>query len=196
MDNIFNIIIKGLLLVIIAFLLYWMIRKWTQDKQLAGSGLEGSVRANTRAEKKQALEALKKTYPPLGEMMIWLNARLMENKKKHDMEIFLESEWCCEDKTGRADAPIKARPCVLRFTCEDKTEEHPIRWEKETDHLSANETKLLAWGVMQSAQMLVPYRFYRLEVKRSRRTFHVENNVPVRWEDDTAVRENFILNIS
>jgi len=196
MDNIVNIIIKGILLVIIAFLLYWMIRKWTQDKQLAGSGLAGQERAQTRASKKEILEHIKKQYPGLGDMMIWVNARMMENKKHHNMEIVLESEWCCEDKTGKADAPIKARPAKVVFTCKGKTEAYAIHWKSETDFLGPESTKLVAWGIMQSAQMLVPYRFYRLEVKRSRRTFHVDNGVPVNWEDDTAVLENFILNIS
>ena len=66
-----------------------------------------------------------------------------------------------------------------------------LNWDRENCFLTSSETKLIAWGLMQRCSTLIPFRFYRMEARRSIRTFTVKNNVPVAWQDDTAMLENY-----
>ena len=199
MKDTIGIISQFLLLALLAFFLWWLLKTWRKKKNFGKSNdnnIEEPVFGETRAQKKQRLSDLKMRYQCIEDMFIWFNARLMENRKEHDIKAELISEWCCEDKSGKADLPMRSRPAALSFRAGGKTQTYDIDWEHEEQFLTLSDTKLVAWGLLQQCSTLIPFRFYRMEIHRSIRTFSVKNDVPVAWQDDTATLENYSINIS
>lgn len=197
MENILSIIAKILLIALAAFFTWWLLKTWRRKKTF-GSGIESedSMFGETRAQKKQRLDDLKRRCQCLEDLFVWFDARLMENRKAHDIKAELISQWCCEDRSGKADYPMRSRPAEMTFTAGGKKQSHTIDWDREDRFLTLSETKLVAWGLMQRCNTLIPFRFYRMEVHRSIRTFTIKNDVPVAWQDDTATLENYTINIS
>lgn len=199
MDKTISIISQFLLLALLAFFTWWLFKTWRKKKSFGNnnnSNIEEPVFGETRAQKKQRLSDLKMKYPCIEDAFIWFNARLMENRKEHDIKAELISEWCCEDKSGKADMPMQSRPASLSFQAGGKTQSYDINWEHEDSSISLSDTKLVAWGLLQQCSTLIPFRFYRMEIHRSIRTFSVKNDVPVAWQDDTATLESYSINIS
>ena len=196
MENIASIISKFLLIALAAFFAWWLLKAWRRRKTFGAQAEEDSIFGETRAQKKQRLDDLKQKHQCVEDLFIWFDARLMENRKAHDIKAELISEWCCEDKTGKADYPMRSRPSEMTFASGGRTQRFSLDWDREDSFLTASETKLLAWGLMQRCSTLIPFRFYRMEARRSIRTFTVKNNVPVAWQDDTATLESYTISIS
>lgn len=196
MENIASIISKFLLIALAAFFAWWLLKAWRRRKTFGAQAEEDSIFGETRAQKKQRLDDLKQKHQCVEDLFIWFDARLMENRKTHDIEVELNSEWCCEDVSGKSDFPICSRPSEMTFHAGGRKLSFILNWDRENCFLTSSETKLIAWGLMQRCSTLIPFRFYRMEVHRSIRTFTVKNNVPVAWQDDTAMLENYNINIS
>ena len=196
MKDTIGIISQFLLLALLAFFLWWLLKTWRKKKTFGMEEDEKSIFGETRAQKKQRLDDLKQKYECIEDLFIWFDARLMENRKAHDIKAELISEWCCEDKSGKADYPMRSRPSEMTFTSGGRRQSFALEWDREDRFLTQSETKLLAWGLMQRCSTLIPFRFYRMEVHRSIRTFTVRNDVPVAWQDDTTTLENYSINIS
>lgn len=196
MDNLTGVISKFLLIAFLAFFSWWLFKLWRKRKLFGTEAEADPDLGETRAQKKQRLSMLQAKYKCIEDLFVWFDARLMENRKLHDIKAELSSEWCCEDKSGTADYPMRTRPCRITFEADGKKQSLELEWDRETRFLTLSETKLVAWGLMQRCNTLIPFRFYRMEVHRSIRTFTVKNDVPVAWQDDTATLENYTLTIS
>lgn len=119
---------------------------------------------------------------------------MMEHRARY-IWIALEQEWCCEDKNGREEMPCCCRPSRVAFRAENENRSFQIDEYQAGQYLTADENKLMGWGLMERCRMLVPYRKYRMHVNRITRSFFVENEVPVNWKTDTVIKEEYSVEV-
>lgn len=204
-----NTVVLYVVLVALALLLFFFyFRNWMRLRKIAMGGEAGGFGEMPRAVKQESLKVLNKKYPGIAAMFQWVDVQLMQRQRADVLTIRLQQEWCCEDQKGTAEVPCAFRPKALSFQAEGEDVpadalsaalSETLSYEdfgfSPHEFLSEDEVKLLGWGLMERSRTLVPFRRYRMEVKRTTRTFHVENGVPVNWKSETVTMEEYTLTI-
>lgn len=179
---------------IIGLLVFLYMRTYMRKRKLAVRGETGEFEGLSRADKQFELRLLLQQNLYLRDMFTWLDARLMENLKANSVRVTMVQEFCDEDRTGTADAPVQVRLKELSFFVDGKIQIHPISNAKAAD-LTADQKKLLCWGIMERCRTLIPFRVYRTKALRTTRSFRIENAVAVHWKTDTVTKEDYTVEI-
>lgn len=179
---------------IIGLLVFLYIRTYIRKRKLIIRGETGEFEELSRADKQLELKLLLQQNLYLKDMFTWLDARLMENLKANSVRVTMLQEFYDEERAGTAEHPVRVRFKELTFFVDGKIQLYPIS-DIRAEALTADQMKLLCWGVMERCRALIPFRVYRTKVQRTTRTFRVENNVPVQWKTDTVTKEDYTVEI-
>lgn len=180
--------------ILIAFVGFLFIRTHIKKHKLLLKGGTTEFEGMTRADKQAELKWLQGRFVFLQDMFTWLDSRLMENLKAFSVRVTLAQEFYNEDHSGSAELPVHIRLKELIVDADETVTRYPIS-DPEAENLTADQMKLLCWGVMERCRTLIPFRVYRTKAHRSTRTFRVENNVPVQWKTDTVTKEDYTVEI-
>lgn len=190
-----TVILYILAAILVGLLCFLMIRNALKMRKLKDRNETGQFEGMPRSDKQIELKLLLQKYPCLAKTFEWLDARLMEQSKAAFIQIELLQTWCCEDKQGKAEMPIRCRPEKLVFTVDQTSRYWKISGFKPEQYLTSDQVKLLSWGIMERCRTLLPFRQYHMRVKRTTRTHHIDNNIPVQWKNYTAVKEDYTIEI-
>lgn len=179
---------------IIGLLVFLYIRTYIRKRKLAIRGETGEFEELSRADKQLELKLLLQQNLYLKDMFTWLDARLMENLKANRVRVTMVQEFYNEDRAGTAECPVRVRLKELSFFVDGKIQRNLIS-DPKVETLTADQLKLLCWGIMERCRTLIPFRVYRTKVHRTTRTFRVENDVAVRWKTDTVTKEDYTVEI-
>ncbi|NMA93435.1 MAG: hypothetical protein GX975_02100 [Clostridiales bacterium] len=179
---------------ILGFVAFLMLRNFLRKHKFSQQEGGGEFEEMSRTDKQLGLKLLLENDSQLQGMFTWLSAGLMKNLKAKQLEVSLLQEWCEEDLSGKADAPIRTRPEKLIFKVDGEESVYELNSE-ELRALSVDEIKVLNWGIMERCKTLIPFRRYKMLVNRTTRNFKVENEVSVNWKTDVVVKEDYTVKI-
>ena len=63
----------------------------------------------------------------------------------------------------------------------------------EDDYLTADDIRILNWGLVERCKLFVPFRIYELRTDRVTRRFTAPEGVQVNWLDPVAVKEDYTI---
>ena len=179
---------------LIGLLGFLYIRSYIRKQKMAARGKTGEFEELSRSDKQLELKLLLQQLLYLRDMFTWLDSKLMESIKAASIRVTLVQEFYDEDPLGTAEVPVRTRLKELSVFVDGKMYIYSIS-DFGTETLTADQLKLLCWGVMERCRTLIPFRVYRTKALRTTRTFHVENNVPVWWTTDTVTKEDYAVEI-
>lgn len=179
---------------IVGLVIYLMLRDYLRKRKFAVREENGEFEGLSRSDKQLELKLLLQQNPYLRDMYTWLDTRLMESIKATSVRVTMVQEFYDEDRAGTAEHPVRVRFKELTFFVDGKIHLYRIS-DSRAETLTAEQKKLLCWGIMERCRTLIPFRVYRTKVLRTTRTFRVENDVPVRWKTDTVKKEDYAVEI-
>ena len=181
---------------ILGALIFFYVRNRLRIRQMKATGDPGAFGKMSRSVKLSLWHILCERYPGLSDMIKWLDTQLLQCRKAESLELLLEQEWCCEDCSSFAAAPVRCRPCRLTFKQEEETakvfEQFAFR---DNQYLKEEEAQLLGWMMMEEVRRLLPFRSYHMKTSRVTRHYRVDNGVPVAWKDSTVSMENYNISV-
>lgn len=180
----------------VVLLVFLFFRRRRRMAQLEKRGETGGFERMPRGDKLLELKRLLRRFPELEEGLTWLDTQLMRAVKEPYIQVELRQAWCCLDRTGQAQVPARCRPCELVFSTNGWQERRPLTGFREEEFLTRDENKLLSWGILERCRTLIPFRVYRMEVRRTTRRFRLGESVPAGWRQPEAVMEEYTVQIT
>ena len=191
--------VYAFLILLAAFLLFFMLRHWWRKNKLRLAQIDREdLEKFDKNYRPRRLKEIKEEYPGLEEAFIWLDGMLMLNREEKEIRVRLLQEWCCEDRTGEKQAPLAVRPAEIRFAVGDPEQDGAeecchIDGFLEDDYLTADDIRILNWGLVERCKLFVPFRIYELRTDRVTRRFTAPECVQVNWLDPVAVKEDYTI---
>lgn len=190
-----TVILYVIIFALLGLLIFLFVRNALKRHKFTATSDSDVFEEMDRRSRQRNLQALLARFPNLEQSFAWIDEQLMTEHRARYIWIALEQEWCCEDKSGREEMPCCCRPSRVAFRAENENRSFQIDEYQAGQYLTADENKLMGWGLMERCRMLVPYRKYRMHVNRITRSFFVENEVPVNWKTDTVIKEEYSVEV-
>ena len=182
MEDGFGTLIKWLLIALAGVVLLYLVAL----RLLRG---RGAANGGKSAEE-NAREALLADFPGLEAAFVWLDARLMQAKKRRVL-VSLKQEWCCEDREGKTDRPIRFRPSSIECRVGNDASGYALDLYAGRAYMTEEEVRLLQKEIVSRCRRLVPYRRYRVHTRRVTRSFEIPEGFEPAWEETVIVKEEF-----
>ncbi len=182
MQDGFGVLIKWLLIALAAVICLYFIAL----RLLRGRGApESGKNAGSGAGK-----ALLDGFPGLEAAFVWLDARLMQAGKRRVL-VSIKQEWCCEDREGKTDRPIRTRPSMLECRVGNEVSQYALDLYSKKEYMSGEEVRLLQSEIVSRCRRFAPYRRYRVYTHRVTRSFEIPDGFSPEWEETVIVKEEF-----
>ena len=182
MQDGFGVLIKWLLIALAAAVCLYLVAL----RLLRGRGAPGDGKDADGDARKALLDG----FPGLEAAFIWLDARLMQAGKRRVL-VSLKQEWCCEDREGKTDRPIRTRPSMLECRVGNDVSEYALDLYAVRGYMSEEEVRLLQREIVSRCRRFAPYRRYRVYTHRVTRSFEIPEGFSPAWEETVIVKEEF-----
>ena len=187
------IILAGVILVFLLVYQYMKKRKFQTDTSDALEGRSKHLKQSAAEDAEQ--NALLEKYPELKDAFVWLD-KLLLTAKKQSVWIALRQRWCCEDREGVTDRPIRFCPSLIECRVGKMIETYSLDCFAEDTYFTDEEVKSLNKAIVARCKFFLPYRRYRLATYRTTRAFEVPDGFEPAWEETVIVKEEYVIEVS